>query len=106
MTRPRKRAVSAGHLLVFVPAAMLASLYLAWQVSAVGHFFYPLWYGVLDIDGHIERFGPENRYRDGFETTTDEERFRLQHELSDAKGLLEQGRRYRLPARRWPAPAA
>jgi hypothetical protein len=84
MTRPRRRPLSAGHLLVFVPAAMLASLYLTWQVSAVGHFFYPLWYGVLDIDGHIERFGPENRYRDGFETTTADERFRLFGEIVDA----------------------
>lgn len=84
MARTRKQALSAGHLLLFVPAAMLASLYVAWQVSAVGHFFYPLWYDVLDIDGHIERFGPENRYRDGFETTSDDERFRLFGEIVDA----------------------
>ncbi len=72
------------HLLLFVPAALLAALYLAWQISAAGNFFYPLWYGVLDIGGHIERFGPENRYRDGFETTSEAERFRLFGDIVDA----------------------
>ena len=82
--RSRHRDRHGWHLLLFVPAAMLASLYLAWQVSAAGNFFYPFWYRVLDIDAHIERFGPENRYRGGFETTSDEERFRLFGEIVDA----------------------
>ena len=59
--RSRHRDRHGWHLLLFVPAAMLASLYLAWQVSAAGNFFYPFWYRVLDIAAHLERFGPENR---------------------------------------------
>ena len=84
MAGSEQRSRAAWHLLLFVPAALLASLYVAWQVSATANFFYPFWYGILDIGGHIERFGPENRYRDGFETTSDEERFRLFGEVVDA----------------------
>ncbi len=72
------------HLLVFIPAALLASLYVAWQVSAALNFFYPVWYRALDIDGHIAHFGPQNRYRDGFELTTDAERFRLFADIVDS----------------------
>ncbi len=82
-------AVSHGnagsrHLLLFIPAALLASLYVAWQLSAALNFFYPVWYQALDIDDHIAHFGPQNRYRKGFELTTDEERFRLFADIVDS----------------------
>ena len=47
-------------------------------------FLYPQFYAALDIQEHIERFGPENRYKKGFETTTSEERFRLFGVIVDA----------------------
>jgi hypothetical protein len=55
----------------------LVALFLAWQLLAKVDFLYPLWYDVLGIEQTIARYGPQNRCRDRFETTTKEERVRL-----------------------------
>ena len=47
-------------------------------------FLYPVFYDALDIHGHIQEFGPQNRYKSGFEHTTREERFRLFGAVVDA----------------------
>jgi hypothetical protein len=66
-----------GHLWLLLPAAALASLWLAWRALAWVDFLYPVFYPLLDIQGHIEEFGPQNRYKTGFETTTPAEHQRL-----------------------------
>jgi hypothetical protein len=66
-----------GHLWLLLPAATLAALWLAWRCLAAVDFLYPALYSALDIHGHIEQFGPQNRYKPDFETTSREERFRL-----------------------------
>ncbi len=83
-----------GHLWLLLPAAVLASLWLAWRCLAAVDFFYPVFYEALDIGAHIERFGPQNRYKAGFETTTRAERLRLfsaiVHAIHDSgRGLAE-----------------
>lgn len=85
--------------LLFISHFLAMSL-LAWHLLAQVDFGYSLGYAVLDIDQHIERFGPENRYRSGFETTSREEHVRLFSEISHSiqhhgKGLAEI--RYTLP---------
>jgi len=72
------------HAGLLFPAAALASLWLAWVSLASVDFLYPAWYRALDIDGHIERYAPQNRYRRGFEQTTPEERARIFGEVVDA----------------------
>jgi hypothetical protein len=62
---------------LFVVLAYLVALFLAWQLLAKVDFLYPLWYDVLGIEQTIACYGPQNRYRDRFETTTKEERVRL-----------------------------
>jgi hypothetical protein len=66
-----------SHLWLLLPAAALAALWLAWRCLAAVDFLYPVFYDALDIHAHIEQFAPQNRYKDGFEDTTREERFRL-----------------------------
>lgn len=80
---PRRRPGSA-HLWLLLPAAALASLWLAWRCLASVDFLYPVFYEALDIHGHIQQFGPQNRYKSGFEQTTREERFRLFGAVVDA----------------------
>jgi hypothetical protein len=80
---PRRRPGSA-HLWLLLPAAALAALWLAWRCLAAVDFFYPVFYQALDIHGHIQEFGPQNRYKSGFEHTTREERFRVFGAVVDA----------------------
>lgn len=73
-----------AHLWLLLPAAALASLWLAWRGLAAVDFLYPAWYRVLDVHGHIQHYAPQNRYRDGFAETTPAERLRLFAAIVDA----------------------
>jgi hypothetical protein len=73
----RQPGARRAHLWLLLPAAALAALWLAWRCLAMVDFLYPVFYEALSIDAHIERFGPENRYKARFDTTTREERLRL-----------------------------
>lgn len=53
----------AGATLLWV------ALFLAWQSLSSVNFFYALWYELLEIDKHIERYAPQNYYKSDFETT-------------------------------------
>ena len=72
------------HVWLLLPATALASLWLAWVSLAAVDFLYPAWYRALDIHGHIERYAPQNRYREGFERTDPEERARIFGAVVDA----------------------
>lgn len=74
--RPRRLADQLQWLL-YALLALLASLFFSWQLLVQANFLYPLWYEIIDIDRHIALYGPQNRYKRGFETTTREERIRL-----------------------------
>ncbi|GLS27206.1 hypothetical protein GCM10007877_29250 [Marinibactrum halimedae] len=58
-------------------ASIVLSLWLSWQALSQVDFSYGVWYDVLGIHEHIEKYGPQNRHRRGFETTTVEERKRV-----------------------------
>jgi hypothetical protein len=73
----RRPRFGRAHLWLLLPAAALAALWLSWRLLAMVDFLFPVFYDALSIEAHIERFGPENRYKAGFETTTREERLRL-----------------------------
>jgi len=66
---------------------------IAWHVLAQLDFAYPQAYKLLEIDKHISRFAPQNRYRKQFELTSQEERFQLFSEIvtgiqNNGKGLV------------------
>ncbi|MGQ0501948.1 MAG: lipoprotein intramolecular transacylase Lit [Panacagrimonas sp.] len=58
-------------------ALVAASLFLAWRALAACQFAYPLLYEVTGIEQTIQRYGPANRVRPGFQLTTRAERERL-----------------------------
>jgi hypothetical protein len=70
-----------AHLWLLLPAAAIASLWISWRCLSAVDFLYPVFYEALDIGAHIERFGPQNRYKAGFASTTREERLRLFGEI-------------------------
>ena len=78
---PRGRT---AHLWLFLPAAALAALWLAWRCLAAVDFLYPVLYDAIGVHEHIERFAPQNRYKQGFAETTPAERQRLFGAIVDA----------------------
>lgn len=87
-------AFAALYWSVFAVALLIASLYVSWQALAGFDFAYLVWHEVLAIDDTIARYGPENRWRQGFEQTTPIERARLFAAIveaihADGRGLAE-----------------
>ncbi len=62
----------------------LAASLLAWHLLAQVDFAYPLGYELLDIDEHVQTFGPQNNYKDHFEKTSPAEHKRLFSEITEA----------------------
>lgn len=64
-------------MFLFIAAALLGALFLAWRLVASVDYLYPALYQPAGIGAHIDRFAPENRYRNGFGETDRDERQRL-----------------------------
>jgi hypothetical protein len=65
---------------------------IAWHLLAQLDFAYPQAYKLLEIDKHISRFAPQNRYRSQFELTSQDEHLQLFSEIitgiqNNGKGL-------------------
>lgn len=56
---------------------LILALWLSWQALVPVDFGYGLAYRLMDIEQHVQRFGPQNRYKDDFERTTPAEQKRL-----------------------------
>lgn len=69
---------------IWVWASFLLSLWISWHLLAKADFFYPVWYDHAGIHENIERYAPENRYREGFENTSRNERLVLFHGIVEA----------------------
>jgi uncharacterized membrane protein len=87
--------ISTITLSVFIVAAALwLSLFLAWQTLSQVDFLYPQLYELMDIDDTVRKYGPQNRFKQGFGATGDQEHFRLFGLIVDAindngKGLRQ-----------------
>lgn len=92
MTENTKPQVFAGRLqtALLVTASLLGALYLSWRFMAALDFLYPALYDIADIGAHIDEFGPQNRYKRGFEQTTRQEREMLFAAIATA--VRDQGR--------------
>ncbi len=55
----------------FALAMLGTSAGIAWRSLAAVDFGYPLWFVVLDLRGHIDHFGPQNRHRTAFAALDD-----------------------------------
>jgi hypothetical protein len=54
---------------------IVAAFWLSWWMLTPLDFGFRIGYRLLDIDAHIQEFGPQNQYRDGYEKTSDAQRF-------------------------------
>jgi len=65
-------------------SAWFTALFIAWQLLSTVNFLYPLWHNALNIGDTVRVYGPQNRYRHGFEQTTAQEQARLFAAILDA----------------------
>ncbi|MDP2504303.1 MULTISPECIES: DUF1461 domain-containing protein [unclassified Oceanobacter] len=72
-----------GWFFVLVSALLLA-LSLSWFGQAAAHYGFDYWYEFYDIDNHIERYGPQNRYIRGLDSLDKAEHVRLFNAISEA----------------------
>lgn len=72
----------AGFLLYF--SLLVSSLWLGWQALVPVDFGYSVAYDLLHIDRHVQKFGPQNRYKKDFALTTAREQKRLFGEIVTA----------------------
>ncbi len=86
------------YRLVFWPLFFITQLItlalISWHLTAQIHFAYPLGYKLLNLDEHIAKYAPLNRYKDDFEFTSKEDHWRLFGEISESiqnhgKGLAD-----------------
>jgi len=70
---------------------VLAVSLLAWHLLAQMHFGYPIAYSLMDIEAHIQEYGPLNRYKQHFEQTTPAEHQAIFAEISRAVQSSGQG---------------
>ncbi|WOH39202.1 DUF1461 domain-containing protein [Thalassotalea fonticola] len=49
--------------LCFCISILLFSFGLSWQLNKSVNFTYPFWYEVLDINAHIKKYAPQNKYQ-------------------------------------------
>lgn len=73
---------------------LIASIFIAWFAMKEANYLFPYGYRLLNIAETVKQYGPENRFRKGFEKTTEAERFRIFSQIVDAvhedgKGLTE-----------------
>lgn len=54
---------------------IVAAFWLTWWMLTPLDFGYRAAYRLLDIDAHIQEFSPQNIYRQGYEKTTEQQRF-------------------------------
>lgn len=86
--------------LLLLTGHLLAVSLLAWHLLAQVNFMYPLGYRLLNVEQHIQEFGPLNRYKVGFAQTTTAEQQDIFAQITHAvqnhgEGLADI--RYRLP---------
>ncbi len=82
-----KVRISATRLLEAITVAttgLVVALAVSWLVLHMANFSYGYWHDTAGIKEAIERFGPENKFKQGFELTDKSQRVRLFQEINNA----------------------
>lgn len=64
--------------------AMVLALGVSWGFYSLCDYGYSFWYQTLDIEEHIQEYGPQNRYRRDFERLEAEQYQALFHQIRNA----------------------
>lgn len=79
---------------LLVASALIVAFWLSWHLLSAVNFGYSWLYQTQNIDAHIQLYGPQNKFKDGFETTSADEHARLFHAIvvainNDGAGLAD-----------------
>lgn len=89
---PIKKLFTSLTNMLYGFGMLVSALFIAWCLLSRVDFLYPTFHQLLDIDETVSKFGPKNRYKDGFETTTSIQHYAYFSEIvtainNDGKGL-------------------
>jgi uncharacterized membrane protein len=79
-----KKVVVNGRVFIILLLLLILSLYTSWMVNAQLGYGYSWLYEVYDTEQHIARYGPQNRFRQGFEATSVEDHKRVFQQIVDS----------------------
>ncbi len=82
-----KVRISAKRLLeatTMATSGLIVAIAVSWLVLHIANFSYGFWHDTAGIKEAIERFGPENKFKQGFELTDKVQRVRLFQEINNA----------------------
>ena len=76
----------AATLVWFFYAVIVVSLAvtLSWALYSQSNYGYRFWYQQLDIAQHIQIYGPQNRFKSGFEQLPPEQHWKAFEQIRDA----------------------
>lgn len=82
--RPGLRWLAGLLYAALIVCLSWTAVFLAWGSLRAVDFGYPLLYELQGIDAHIARYAPANRFRQGFEASSREQRLALFAAINDA----------------------
>ena len=87
----------------YAVTVVLLSVLISWALYSQANYGYGFWYQQLDIDTHIQKYGPKNRFRYGFEQLPSEQHIQAFEQIRDAVHQQGEGLadiHYTLPGRK------
>ncbi len=76
-------AQQTAWMLVLI-SALIACISAGWFSLAKVHYGFDHWYDFYEIEAHIDRYGPQNRYKPGLQELPPEQHIRLFNDISEA----------------------
>jgi uncharacterized membrane protein len=79
-----KKFVINSRVFCLLMLALILSLYGGWMVNAKLDYGYAWLYGFYETEQHIARYAPQNKFRQGFETTSVDEHKKVFQQIVDS----------------------
>ncbi|MCG8392710.1 MAG: DUF1461 domain-containing protein [Pseudomonadales bacterium] len=84
ITANNKPAAATLVWFFYAVTAILLAVLISWGLYSQFNYGYPFWYKQLDIAQHIDEYGPQNRYKSGFEQLPADQHWRAFEQIRDA----------------------
>lgn len=87
MSNPARKSVALGEQFAWLSALLLiliGCIWLSWLGQAKFQYGFGFWYKIYDIEAHIDKYGPQNRYKRGLNRVEPEEHIDLFGQISES----------------------